>query len=565
MVTQPLLEIRNLEVAFRQGRRLGHPVLQCVSFKLERGETLAVVGESGSGKSLTALAVMGLLPPGAVTRGHVLWKGQAIQDWPEKKRRRLRGKEMAMIFQEPMSSLNPVLTCGYQVAEMLRVHEGLSRRIARERTLALFEAVRLPEPERIYRSYPHQISGGQKQRVMIAMAMACRPPLLIADEPTTALDVTVQKEILELLKSLQQETGMALLFISHDLALVKHIAHRVMVMYRGKIVEQGPVKEIYENPQQAYTRGLLACRPPLEGRPYRLPVMDDFLNPDGPRKRPEPAVGRFTVPSGMPLLQVRQVSVRYIFETDWLGRPVRWLDAVKNVSFTVHEGEVLGLAGESGCGKSTLGRAVLALQPVSQGEVLYRGRNLFQLSASELRKLRREIQVVFQDPYAALNPRMRVGEAIAEPLRVHRLAPDGRTARLEAQKLLERVGLSPDMYDRYPHEFSGGQRQRICIARALALRPHFLVCDESVAALDVSVQAQILNLLNDLREEMGLSFLFISHDLAVVRYMSHRVCIMHQGEIVEEAPADTLFSRPQAAYTKRLLSAIPEFEKSTLQ
>lgn len=504
---------------------------------------------------------MGLLPPGTVTRGHVLWKGQAIQDWPEKKRRRLRGKEMAMIFQEPMSSLNPVLTCGYQVAEMLRVHEGLSRRIARERTLALFEAVRLPEPERIYRSYPHQISGGQKQRVMIAMAMACRPPLLIADEPTTALDVTVQKEILELLKSLQQETGMALLFISHDLALVKHIAHRVMVMYRGKIVEQGPVKEIYENPQQAYTRGLLACRPPLEGRPYRLPVMDDFLNPDEPRKRPNPAVGRFTVPSDKPLLQVRQVSVRYIFETDWLGRPVRWLDAVKNVSFTVHEGEVLGLAGESGCGKSTLGRAVLALQPVSQGEVLYRGRNLFQLSASELRKLRREIQVVFQDPYAALNPRMRVGEAIAEPLRVHRLAPDGRTARLEAQKLLERVGLSPDMYDRYPHEFSGGQRQRICIARALALRPHFLVCDESVAALDVSVQAQILNLLNDLREEMGLSFLFISHDLAVVRYMSHRVCIMHQGEIVEEAPADTLFSRPQAAYTKRLLSAIPEFEK----
>jgi peptide/nickel transport system ATP-binding protein len=504
---------------------------------------------------------MGLLPQGAVMKGYVFWKGQAIHNWSEKKRRSLRGKEMTMIFQEPMSSLNPVMTCGYQVAEMFRVHEGLSRHQARDRTLSLFEAVKLSDPERIYRSYPHQISGGQKQRVMLAMAMACRPALLIADEPTTALDVTVQKEILELLKSLQQETGMAILFISHDLALVKQIAHRVMVMYKGRVVEQGSVREIFDNPTQAYTRGLLACRPPLEGRPYRLPVMDDFLNPGRSTEERKPA-GRFAVPTDKPLLEVRHLWVRYILETNWMGRPVRWLDAVKNVSLTVHEGEVLGLAGESGCGKSTLGRAVLALQPIFQGEVLYRGRNLFKLSSTELRKIRREIQVVFQDPYAALNPRMRVGEAIAEPLRVHRLAPDGRTARLEAQKLLERVGLSADMYSRYPHEFSGGQRQRICIARALALQPRFLVCDESVAALDVSVQAQILNLLNDLREELGLSFLFISHDLAVVRYMSHRVCIMYQGEIVEEAQADELFRRPQAAYTRRLLAALPELENS---
>lgn len=521
---------------------------------------MAVVGESGSGKSLTALAVMGLLPQGAVMKGYVFWKGQAIHAWSEKKRRSLRGKEMAMIFQEPMSSLNPVLTCGYQVAEMFRVHEGLSRHNARERALSLFEAVKLPDPERIYRSYPHQISGGQKQRVMIAMAMACRPALLIADEPTTALDVTIQKEILELLKGLQKETGMAMLFISHDLALVRQIAHRVLVMYQGSVVEQGSVEEIFNNPRHAYTRGLLACRPPLTGRPYRLPVMDDFLNPDRPAAEKKPS-GRFIVPSEKALLEVRSLWVRYIVKANWLGRPLRWLDAVKNVSLTVHEGEVLGLAGESGCGKSTLGRAVLALHPIFQGEVLYRGHNILKLSSTELRKIRREIQAVFQDPYAALNPRMRVGEAIAEPLRVHRLVPDGRTARLEAQRLLERVGLSADMYARYPHEFSGGQRQRICIARALALKPRFLVCDESVAALDVSVQAQILNLLNDFREEMGLSFLFISHDLAVVRYMSHRVCIMHQGEIVEEAPADALFSRPQDSYTKRLLSAIPEFEK----
>lgn len=538
------------------------PVVAGVSFTLDKGETLAVVGESGSGKSLTALAVMGLLPRHASVKGHVEWKGQDIVPWPDKRRRVLRGKDMAMIFQEPMSSLNPVLTCGYQVAEVLRVHKGLNRRQAHDRTLELLDEVKLPDPERIYRSYPHQISGGQKQRVMIAMAMACKPALLIADEPTTALDVTVQKEILELLRRLQQENGMALLFISHDLALVRQLSHRVAVMYQGKIVEEGAAAALFSEPHEAYTRGLMACRPPLEGRPARLPVMDDFLNPLAAVQKPE-IKPRFHSPSEAVIMEVRNLSVRYVTDSDWLGRPTKWLEAVKNVSFAVHEGEVLGLAGESGCGKSTLGRAILVLQPVAEGEVLFRGQNIFRLPSSELRKLRREIQVVFQDPYAALNPRMRIGEAIAEPMRVHRLASDGRTARMKAQELLEKVGLKADMYHRYPHEFSGGQRQRICIARALSVNPRFLVCDESVAALDVSVQAQILNLLNALRENMGLSFLFISHDLAVVRYMSHRVCIMQQGQIVEEAPADQLFKQPRSAYTKRLLEAIPALDNFT--
>ncbi|MCX7649390.1 MAG: ABC transporter ATP-binding protein [Flavobacteriales bacterium] len=560
---RPLLEVRHLSIQFVGGRSPWRPVVSDVSFQLSSGETLAVVGESGSGKSLTALAVMGLLPPGARASGHIVWQGQEIQDWPEKQWRKLRGRDMGMVFQEPMSSLNPLLTCGYQTAEVLRVHEGLTAREAKKRTLQLFESVRLPDPERIWRSYPHQVSGGQKQRVMIAMAMACHPRLLIADEPTTALDATVQREILELFRGLQKQYGMGLLFISHDLMLVQELAHRVLVMYQGRAVETGPVHQVMETPEAAYTRGLLACRPPLTGRPARLPMLEDFLQAE--KKSTESIkVPKFPKPTEKVLLKVENLNVRYPIKYNWMGRAAEWLEAVKDVSFSVHEGEVLGLAGPSGCGKSTLGRAVLALQPVYSGRVLFKDQDLLRLNPSDLRKIRREIQVVFQDPYAALNPRLRVGEAIAEPIRVHRLAPDGRSARHKAMELLEKVGLKPEHYDRFPHEFSGGQRQRICIARALSVQPSFLVCDESVAALDVSVQAQILNLLNDLRAEMGLSFLFISHDLNVVRYMSHRLCIMHQGTIVEQGPADDIFQNPQSLYTRSLLEAIPKPQKKVL-
>lgn len=554
-MVMPLLEVSDLEISIGSRK-----LVTGLHFRLEAGQTLAVVGESGSGKSLTALAIMGLLPSGGRASGSIAWKGQPIYTWPERRRRRLRGKEMSMVFQEPMSSLNPVLTCGYQVAEVLKVHEGLRGQALRQRVLDLFEQVRLPDPSRMWRSYPHELSGGQKQRVMIAMAIACHPDLLIADEPTTALDVTVQKEILDLLTQLQTNTGMAMLFISHDLAIVHKLAHQVLVMHQGQVVEQGPAHQLFISPAHPYTRGLLACRPPLVGRPRPLPVLDDFLNPQPKTSRKTAKHIPYPQPTSDAILRVENLHVRYVTRRNWLGRPIQWLQAVDNVSFEVYTGEVLGLAGESGCGKSTLGRAVLALQAAEKGAVWYKGRNIFSLSSSELRRLRREIQVVFQDPYAALNPRMTIGQALSEPLRVHRLVPEGRSARKKVEELLERVGLRPDMFHRYPHEFSGGQRQRICIARALAMQPSFLVCDEAVSALDVSVQAQILNLLNDLREEFGLSMLFISHDLSVVRYMSHRVAIMQQGRIVELAPADAIFTQPSSEYARRLIHAIPKLE-----
>jgi peptide/nickel transport system ATP-binding protein len=661
-MSQPILSVRNLTIDFNSHRGNTRAV-QDISFDLHRGETLAIVGESGSGKSVTSLALMGLipLPPGRIVSGEARFQSEALGEvnlltLSDKQLQQVRGNDISMIFQEPMTSLNPVYTCGSQVVEALRLHTTLTEKEAEVRTIELFTMAQLPRPEKIFRSYPHEISGGQKQRVMIAMAMACNPAILIADEPTTALDVTVQAQVLRLMGNLRRQHNTALIFITHDLGVVAEIADRVLVMYRGRVVEQGPVLDIFTNPQHPYTKGLLACRPKLSIGRKKLPVVADFMQetaeggfistkdadvqvvdsvagesdvvtsqsdsettkmfpvehsvsrfgesefglksapglesgqpmlfepatpatpgsadlPDEFRPETEVAAGpvvaqdvtpgiptlrRAPTTSNAPVLRVENLNVHFPIRKGFFNRTKEFVRAVDGVSFDIYPGETVGLVGESGCGKTTLGRTLLRLVEPTSGSILFDGVDLATLPAEELRRKRREFQMVFQDPYAALNPMMTVGEAILEPMRVHNVGGTRQQQKGRVLELLRTVGLREEQYMRYPHEFSGGQRQRICIARALALQPKCIICDESVSALDVSVQAQVLNLLNDLKREFGITYLFITHDLSVARFMSDRLLVMRQGRIVESGPAADIYANPQHEYTKQLLAAIPK-------
>lgn len=561
-----LLRIENLSIDFVTGNTQT-PALQNISFTIKKGEIVAIVGESGSGKSVTALSVLQLLPtpPAVYKTGTIFFisEGNEINllNCAPKEMQRLRGDKIAMIFQEPMTSLNPVMSCGNQVAEAIVLHKKIDAAKARQQTIQLFQNVQLPDPGKIFNKYPHEISGGQKQRVMIAMAMSCNPDLLICDEPTTALDVSVQENILLLIKQLQQQTGMGVMFISHDLGLVSDIADRVIVMYKGRIVEEGLTKDILTDPQHVYTKALLACRPVLHRKGERLPVISDFIN-EGDSK-PLAALDEKktnqlkTINHQQTLLSVEHLKVWYPSEKTFLGKITAYNKAVNDVSFEIYKGETLGLAGESGCGKTTLGRALLGLVPAKGGNILFRGTNLAGATAKERKQYRKELQIIFQDPYSSLNPRMKIGEAIAEPMLVHQLFTNKKRRKEKVVELLEKVNLTADHYNRYPHELSGGQRQRIVIARALALEPSFIVCDESVSALDVSVQAQVLNLLNDLKKEFNFTALFISHDLSVIRYISDRIMIMNKGIIEECGDAEEIYNHPSSAYTKQLIEAIP--------
>ncbi|MFM9007054.1 MAG: ABC transporter ATP-binding protein [Bacteroidota bacterium] len=567
-----LLEVRQLAVAFGKPSE-PHEVIRNVSFRVEAGRTLSIVGESGSGKSVTSLAIMGLIRQagGRATHGEILYSspGETIAHdllkSDEQYLRSIRGSRIAIIFQEPMSSLNPVHTCGQQVAEALMLHKGLSRKAAMAEVVDTFRKVRLPDPEKMVSRYPHELSGGQKQRVMIAMAICCKPDVLIADEPTTALDVTVQASILELLRELQAETGMGMVFITHDLGVVKHIADDVLVMYRGIPVEQGSVDEVFKNPQHAYTRGLLACRPSINLEKARLPVMSDFLNAaENPaelsttsgkqKKREEKSPLRKAEDA---VFSVRQLSVTYTGRKTSLFGPSSRFKAVDGISFDVFRGETLGLVGESGCGKTTLGRCMLGLVQAASGSICFEGSDLVSMGSKQVRDFRKQVQLVFQDPDSSLNPRLTVGQAILEPMQVHGLHGNDVNRKKKLHWLLERVGLRSEWQHRYPHQFSGGQRQRICIARALAVDPAFLICDESVSALDVSVQAQVLNLLNELKSDLGLTYVFISHDMSVVRYMSDRIMVMNKGRIEEIGEARQVCDEPVSTYTKSLIDAIP--------
>ena len=556
-MSAPVLAVEGLTVSFRV-EGAWRPVVRDLSFAIAPQETLAVVGESGSGKSVTALSVMRLLPPGqSRIEGRVALDGRALLPLPESEMRRVRGNEIAMIFQEPMTSLNPVLTVGFQVAEALVHHRGLARAVAEAEALRLFERVRIPAARTRFHEYPHRFSGGMRQRVMIAMALACRPRLLIADEPTTALDVTIQAQILELVKMLQEEEGMSVLFITHDMGVVAEIADRVVVMHQGRAVEQGETRGIFAAARAPYTRALLAAVPRLgsmegEARPLRFPVVDPATGEsDTPAPTPETVDA-----AARPMLEVERLVTRFDIRSGLLGRVSGRVHAVEDVSFALRRGETLALVGESGCGKSTTGRSILRLVPPSGGRILFEGTDIASLGRAGLVAMRRRMQMIFQDPFASLNPRKRVGAALAEPIVVHGLA--GRSeASARVAELLRRVGLTPDMADRFPHEFSGGQRQRLCIARALALEPRLIVADEAVSALDVSVKAQVLNLMLDLQAELGLAYLFISHDIAVVERVSHRVAVMYMGEIVEIGPRAAIFGSPRHPYTRRLLAAVP--------
>ena len=556
-----ILEVKGLSIAFD-----GRKVVEDLNFTLGRGETLGIVGESGSGKSVSTLALMGLLPTKATVTGSALLDGTELLTLDEEQMRAIRGQRISMIFQEPMTSLNPVQKCGEQVLEMMKAHleSPEESEDPKERVIELFKEVLLPRPEKIFDSYPHEISGGQKQRVMIAMALINHPDIIVADEPTTALDVTVQKTILELLKQLQQKYGTSIIFITHDLGVIAQVADHIMVMYRGKVVEQGTAYDILHHPQEPYTQGLLACRPPLDSRPRRLPTVEEFLKGEETKETIETTETTDAVDNSdkQPLISVRDLDVTYTLKKSLFGRPLQTLKGVDGISFDIMEGETLGLVGESGCGKSTLGRALLHLIDHSAGNIMYRGQSLDTFSHSQMRALRSKLQIIFQDPYSSLNPRITVGDAIAEPLNVyHRNPGESRKSRKEAViELMEQVGLQADWYNRYPHEFSGGQRQRVCIARALILQPELVVCDESVSALDVSVQAQVLNLLNDLKRRYHYTYLFITHDLSVVKFLSDRIMVMQKGKIVESGTPDDLFSHPQTAYTQSLIEAIPRID-----
>lgn len=555
MMESPLLQIKNLEISFRSGQQ-NTLAVKGISFDVHRGKFTAIVGESGSGKSLTALSILQLLPAAAQVQGEILFNADhptSITQLGTKAIRQIRGNKIAMIFQEPMTSLNPVHTCGEQVMESLMLHKKMSRAAARAQTLKLFEEVELPHPSAMLKRYPHQISGGQKQRVMIAMAMSCQPALLIADEPTTALDVRVQKNILQLIKKLQQQQNMAVLFITHDLALVNETADEVLVMQQGSIVEQGPVKNVLSNPQHPYTRALLACRPQRNSKGKRLPIVADFLQQSTP---PPPVEWKNHVGSRT-LLEVKNLQVHFPLKKNWMGQTSSWVKAVDDVSFEVKENEVLGLVGESGCGKTTLGRSLLQLIKPTSGKIILNGKELTHLGAAALRAARKDLQIVFQDPYGSLNPRINIGDAILEPLKVHGLYQNTKQRKEKVIELLEKVSLHADHFHRYPHQFSGGQRQRICIARALALLPSFLIFDESVSALDVSVQAQVLNLIHELKASFNFTSIFITHDLSVVHYISDRILVMHKGKIVEQGSAQQILENPTAHYTRQLIEAMP--------
>ncbi|MBP2551599.1 peptide/nickel transport system ATP-binding protein [Neorhizobium galegae] len=557
-MAEPVIRVSSLKTSFRR-KGVWLPVVRDVSFDVAAGETVALVGESGSGKSVTAMSLMRLYQP-ATCRidGEVRLEGQDLLKLPEGRMRDIRGNRIAMIFQEPMTSLNPSLTISDQISEVLVAHRGLSLKAAVKETLALMEKVRIPSAAKRMEEYPHQLSGGMRQRIMIAMALACRPRLLIADEPTTALDVTIQAQILELIKLLQEEEGMGVLFITHDMGVVAEIADRTIVMYKGEAIERGATEDIFADPQRAYTRALLSAVPKLgsmtgEPGPARFPLID--VESGDPVEMP--AVADTVSAEPVPLLEVRDLTARFDIGGGFLGAVSGRVHAVENVSFDLRAGETLALVGESGCGKSTTGRAIMRLLDANSGSVKLEGREILDLSGKQLRDMRRHIQMIFQDPFASLNPRIEVGDAIAEPLLAHHIASDKKDAGEQVADLMVKVGLQPDMAGRFPHEFSGGQRQRLCIARALAMAPQVIVADEAVSALDVSIKAQVINLMLDLQESMGLAYLFISHDMAVVERMSHRVAVMYLGEIVEIGPRRSIFENPQHPYTRRLLEAVP--------
>lgn len=558
---EPILKVENLSISFLQEKKWNE-VIHSISFEVFPNEIVGIVGESGSGKSVSSLAVMGLLPKNVsdLNTGSIYFKSEDITNYSEKEFQKIRGKKVSMVFQEPMSSLNPSINCGEQVAEILETHTNLSEKEIKAEVLRLFNQVKLPDPSTIYNKYPHQISGGQKQRVMIAMAIACKPEILIADEPTTALDVTVQQEIILLLKNLQQETGMSILFISHDLSLISEICDRILVMYKGEIVEQNSALNIFKNPEHIYTKALIASRPSLNVRLKRLPTIQDYLSGTenaSAISKEERKEHLDKLYNQKPLLRVENIEKEYLLKTH-LFKANDYFKAVNNVSFEMYEGETLGLVGESGCGKSTLGNAILQLDPATKGQIFYRDKDITKLSKSELKELRKEIQIIFQDPFASLNPKITVGEAILEPMKVHKLYANDKERKEKVLDLLNKVGLLPEHYERYPHEFSGGQRQRIGIARTIAVNPKLIICDESVSALDISVQAQVLNLLNDLKDNFGFTYLFISHDLAVVKYISDQIIVMNKGKIEEQNEADALIEHPQKTYTQKLINAIPK-------
>lgn len=556
-----LIEIQDLQISFRN-QESWKTIIKNSSFSLYENEILGIVGESGSGKSVTSLALMGLLPNeiSRIDQGKIIFQGKDLTQIDETSFRKMRGKEISMIFQEPMSSLNPSITCGEQVAEILRLHTSLSEKEIKQEVLSLFEKVKLPNPTELYQKYPHQISGGQKQRVMISMAIACQPKVLIADEPTTALDVTVQKEIIKLLKELQHENQMSILFISHDLSLISEISDRVLVMYQGDIIEQGKTADIFHHPKETYTKALIASRPSLDVRLKRLPTIQNFLNNEVLTEsisKEERVIQHQRMYNLPPLLQVKNVEKEYVINSG-LFQKNKTFKAVNNVSIDVYEGETLGLVGESGCGKSTLGNAILLLDPPTKGHIFYKGKDITQLKKSEIKELRKEIQIIFQDPFASLNPKKTVLQTVIEPMQVHKLYANDKERLQKVIELLEKVGLGKEHLHRYPHEFSGGQRQRIGIARTIALQPKLIICDESVSALDISVQAQVLNLLNELKENFGFTYIFISHDLAVVKYMSDHIAVMQKGIIEEFKEADALYENPEKEYTKKLIDAIPK-------
>jgi peptide/nickel transport system ATP-binding protein len=555
---EPLLSVRNLRVTFRLDKHTAFEAVKGVSFDIPKNATVALVGESGSGKSVTSLSILGLLPkenalvlPGS----EIQYGGRNLVELDAPELRKLRGADVSMIFQEPMTSLNPVFTVGYQLGEVLQLHMGLAPRPAKERAIALLDEVGIPDPAYKVNAYPSQMSGGQQQRVMIAMAIACEPKLLIADEPTTALDVTIQKQILDLIAALQKKHQMSVLFITHDLAVVGEIADYVVVMRNGEIREQGPAKSVFENPQDAYTKALLQCRPRLDRRPVRLPVIEDFMD-GGAHAMNLNERKRGVLSSDPIILDVRKLGKDFYTREGLFGQ--RRFQAVKNVSFRLPKGKTLGLVGESGSGKTTVGLTLMRLHEASSGEALFEGRDILSMSAREFMAYKRRIQIIFQNPYASLNPRFVIGQILTEPMLIHGIGASAQERTDLAFEMLHKVGLPEVSFYKYPHEFSGGQRQRIAIARCLTLKPDILICDESVSALDVSVQAQVLNLLQDLQDEFHLSYIFISHDLAVVKYISDEVMVMNQGEIIEIANSDEIYRHPQQPYTKKLLSAIPK-------
>ncbi|NJB81424.1 ABC transporter ATP-binding protein [Wenyingzhuangia aestuarii] len=557
---EPLLRVKDIQIAFHNQEEV-HQVVHGIDFEIYSNEILGIVGESGSGKSVTSMAIMDLLPKkNAKVSGEILYNHISLLKLDSQEIRKIVGKEISMIFQEPMTSLNPSLTCGAQVAEVLELHTNLSKEEIEAEVLLLFEKVKLPRAAKMYSQYPHELSGGQKQRVMIAMAIACKPKLLIADEPTTALDVRVQNDIVLLLKELQQETGMSILFITHDLALIAEIANRVIVMQKGKIVEQGTVEQVFLQPKEVYTKALINAKPKMKYRVKELPSVASYSDVNFKEEvytTKEREEFHEQIYATKPLLEVKNLKTYYTSKNNWFAK-ANVVNGVDDVSFKVFEGETIGLVGESGSGKSTIGRTILGLEKATAGEIWYKGVNLVDLSGLERKKYRQEIQLIFQDPYSSLNPIMKIGEAILEPMQKHKVLGSTKERKEYIYQLLEKVGLSKEFYNRYPHEFSGGQRQRVGIARALALQPKLIICDESVSALDVSVQAQVLNLLNSLKKEFHFTYIFISHDLSIVKFMSDQLIVLNKGKIEEIGDADAIYNHPEKEYTKALIHAIPK-------